>query len=90
MVGRRGAGATISVPKATLPPLDENDVGENIEYENSYLAGMPAESSNKERGIEQQTIASHSPRSYPALTSLAAARHGSVVLIMLQNGAASR
>ncbi|EAQ89028.1 predicted protein [Chaetomium globosum CBS 148.51] len=30
------------------------------------------------------------PRSYPALTSLAAARHGSVVLMMLQNGAASR
>ncbi|KAK4225765.1 hypothetical protein QBC38DRAFT_482232 [Podospora fimiseda] len=32
------------------PPLDENDARENDEYENSYLAGMPLEGSDKGKG----------------------------------------
>ncbi|KAH6617202.1 hypothetical protein F5144DRAFT_596256 [Chaetomium tenue] len=36
-------------PYRRPPPLDENDMKENYEYEALYLAGIPAESSNTER-----------------------------------------
>jgi hypothetical protein len=53
-------------PYRRPPPLDENDVKENNEYEGLYLAGMPVESSDKGRGLEQQTTASRNPRLYSA------------------------
>lgn len=55
-------------PYRRPPPVDENDVEENNEYEGSYLAGMPTEPSGKGKGLERQytSSSSHSPRSCSA------------------------
>ncbi|KAH6842637.1 hypothetical protein B0I37DRAFT_382436 [Chaetomium sp. MPI-CAGE-AT-0009] len=49
-------------PYRRPPPLDEDDLKENNEYEGLYLAGMPVESSDGGRDTERQTIASRRPR----------------------------
>ena len=50
-------------PYRRPPPLDENDVKENNEYEGLYLAGMPTEPLDKGKGAEHQyTAPSRSPR----------------------------
>jgi hypothetical protein len=50
-------------PYRRPPPLDENDVKENNEYEGLYLAGIPTEPLDKGKGAEQQyTAPAHSPR----------------------------
>ncbi|KAK3292356.1 uncharacterized protein B0H64DRAFT_365204 [Chaetomium fimeti] len=56
-------------PYRRPPPLDENDVRENNEYEGLYLAGMPGEPSGKGRDTERQTTASRGPRFCSAPTS---------------------
>ena len=49
-------------PYRRPPPVDENDVAENNEYEGSYLAGMPTVPLDKGQGVEQQCSApSRSP-----------------------------
>lgn len=53
-------------PYRRPPPVDENDVAENNEYEGSYLASMPTEPLDKGKGVEQQYTA---PGSSPGLCS---------------------
>ena len=65
-------------PYRRPPPLDENDVEENNEYEGLYLAGIPAEPSDKGRGLEQQTATSSSPRLYSAPTGPVAVKSAAV------------
>jgi hypothetical protein len=50
-----------SIPYRRPPPVDENDVGENNEYEGSYLLGIRAEPLDKGKGVEQ-TASRGSPR----------------------------
>src|SRR5687768_17810083 len=41
-------------PYRRPPPLDENDVKENNEYEGLYLAGMPTEPLDKGKGRSEE------------------------------------
>jgi hypothetical protein len=50
-----------SIPYRRPPPVDENDVEENTEYEGSYLLGIRAEPLDKGKGVEQ-TASQSSPR----------------------------
>ncbi|KAL2257537.1 hypothetical protein VTK26DRAFT_9506 [Humicola hyalothermophila] len=71
-------------PYRRPPPVDENDVEENYEYEVSYLAGMPMEPmepTDKGKGIEQQQYGapSSSPGFGSASSPAAAAAHTALV-----------